>query len=60
MKLSLFEVSVKHDVPVLIVEAAAALRQTVSQVAMEFDCAAQVEEFPCPGLFTSLPVSWVM
>ena len=59
MKLSQFEVSVKHEVAVLIVEAAPALRQTVSEVAVEFDCSAQVEELPCPGLLASQPVSWV-
>lgn len=57
MKFPLFEVSVKHEVPVLVVEAARALCQAVRQVAVEFDCSAQVEEFPCPSLLASLPVS---
>ena len=57
MKFPLFEDSVKHEVPVLVVEAALALCQAVRQVAVEFDCSAQVEEFPCPSLLTSLPVS---
>ena len=53
MKLPLFEFSVKHEVPVLVVEAAPALGQAVRQVAVELDCAAQVEELPCPSLFAS-------
>ena len=57
MKLSQFEVSVKHELPVLVVEGAPTLRQAVRQVAVELDCSAEVEELPCPSLFASSPVS---
>ena len=57
MKLPLLEVSLKHEVPVLIVEGAPTLRQAVSEVTVELDCSAQVEEFPSPCLLASSPVS---
>ena len=57
MKLSPLEVSLKHEAPVLIVEGAPSLREAASEVAVELDCPAQVEEFPGPGLLASSPVS---